>query len=53
MGAISPSPYLTEELTSEIMKKIIFPTIKGMKSENMPYEGVLYAGIMLTEHGPN
>ena len=52
MGAISPSPYMTEELTSKIMKRIIFPTIKGMKSENMPYEGVLYAGIMLTEHGP-
>ena len=52
MGAVSPSPYVTEELTNKIMKSIILPTIEGMKSEKMPYEGILYAGIMLTKDGP-
>ena len=35
MGAISPSPHMTEQLTNEVMKRIILPTIKGMKSENI------------------
>ena len=52
MGAISPSPSLNSKLTKEIMQKIIHPTIRGMKNENMEYEGVLYAGIMITNNGP-
>ncbi len=52
MGAISPSPHITKKLTNEIMKKIILPTIKGMRKENNIYEGILYAGIMLTNKGP-
>ena len=52
MGAISPAPALNVTLTNEIMENIIIPTIKGMKSENMEYQGILYAGIMLTNDGP-
>ena len=52
MGAISPAPNLNTKLTQEILNKIISPTIKGMKEENRPYEGILYAGIMLTRDGP-
>ena len=52
MGAISPAPALNATLTNEIMENIIIPTIKGMKSENMEYQGILYAGIMLTNDGP-
>ena len=52
MGAISPSPSLNSKLTREIMQTIISPTIKGMKNENMKYEGILYAGIMITKNGP-
>ena len=52
MGAISPAPALNATLTNEIMENIIIPTIKGMKFENMEYQGILYAGIMLTNDGP-
>jgi len=52
MGAISPSPLETDELQSVIMKQIIAPVCAGMKAENMPYRGVLYAGLMLTDDGP-
>ena len=52
MGAISPAPSLNKKLTNKIMEKIIYPTIQGMKAENMEYEGILYAGIMITKNGP-
>lgn len=52
MGAISPSPFIDQELFVEVMKTIIFPTITRMLEEGRRFEGVLYAGLMLTEDGP-
>ncbi len=52
MGAISPAPSLNKNLEKIIFNNIIMPTINGMKSNGNPYEGILYAGIMLTEDGP-
>ena len=52
MGAYSPAPVLTPALTEEVMARMIRPTVAGMAAENMPYRGVLYAGIMLTPDGP-
>ena len=52
MGAYSPAPVVTPELAERIMKEIMLPTVRGMKQEGMPYKGVLYAGIMVTENGP-
>ena len=52
MGAISPAPALNEELNKNIFDNIIMPTINGMKSDGIPYEGILYAGVMLTDQGP-
>ncbi len=52
MGAISPAPALNEELTKNIFNNIIMPTIDGMRSDGVPYEGILYAGVMLTDQGP-
>ena len=34
------------------MERIIEPTVATMKAEGMPYSGVLYAGLMLTDQGP-
>ena len=51
MGAYSPAPVVTPELEHRIMDEIIMPIIKGMASENMPYKGVLYVGIMVTGEG--
>src|SRR5260370_9330031 len=34
------------------MAKIIIPTVNGLKARGMPFRGVLYAGVMLTPHGP-
>ena len=52
MGAYSPAPVLTPELQARVMKQIIEPTVATMRAEGMPYSGVLYAGLMLTESGP-
>jgi phosphoribosylamine--glycine ligase len=52
MGAISPSPFITPELFSEVINTIVFPTINRMREEGRKYKGVLYVGLMLTEEGP-
>ena len=52
MGAYSPAPVLGPLLRGEVIERIIAPTIRTMAEEGMPYSGVLYAGLMLTEQGP-
>lgn len=52
MGAYSPAPVVTPELEKEIMEKIMRPTIDGLAGEGCPYKGVLYAGLMIGEKGP-
>lgn len=51
MGAYSPTPLVTPEIHTEIMEKIILPTVAGMKARGTPYTGILYAGVMLTPDG--
>src|SRR5712664_882052 len=52
MGAYSPTPFVTPEIHDAIMTKIMLPTVAGMKTRGMPFRGVLYAGVMLTDEGP-
>lgn len=52
MGAYSPAPVLTDALRERTMREIIEPTVRTMREEGMPYSGVLYAGLMLTNDGP-
>lgn len=52
MGAYSPARVLTGDLEAQVLSRIIAPTVKAMADEGMPYSGVLYAGLMLTDEGP-
>ncbi|HEC90907.1 MAG TPA: phosphoribosylamine--glycine ligase, partial [Alphaproteobacteria bacterium] len=52
MGAYTPAPVITAEMTKRIMTTIIQPTIDAMAREGCPYKGVLYAGLMITDDGP-
>ncbi|MCU0733831.1 MAG: phosphoribosylamine--glycine ligase [Hyphomonas sp.] len=52
MGAYSPAPVLTPELQARVMAEIIEPTVRTMRAEGNPYQGVLFAGLMLTAEGP-
>src|SRR5215208_1264774 len=52
MGAYSPTPMMTPELSQRVMDEIVTPTLRAMKAMGAPYKGVLYAGLMLTAQGP-
>jgi phosphoribosylamine--glycine ligase len=52
MGAYSPAPVVTDAIVTEVMRKIIEPTVAAMKAEGRPFKGVLFAGLMLTAEGP-
>lgn len=51
MGAYSPAPIFTEEMNRWVLEHILQPTVDGMKQEGRPYQGVLYAGLMVTKDG--
>src|SRR5690606_38045186 len=52
MGAYSPAPVMTPAMVGRTMKEIIEPTIRGMAADGHPFQGVLFAGLMITEKGP-
>ena len=52
MGAFSPAPCLTEALAEQVMQTIIQPALDQMTQNGMPFTGILFAGLMLTEQGP-
>ncbi|QIK96808.1 phosphoribosylamine--glycine ligase [Sphingomonas sp. HDW15A] len=52
MGAYSPAPVLSPELEGRAMREIIEPTVREMAAAGTPFNGVLYAGLMLTPEGP-
>jgi len=52
MGAYAPAPFMTAELMGRVEREILRPVIAAMATENRPYRGVLYAGLMLTHDGP-
>jgi phosphoribosylamine--glycine ligase len=53
MGAYSPAPIMTDALAEQVMDEIIKPTVAAMKAEGMPYQGVFFAGLMITDTGPS
>jgi len=52
MGAYSPAPVMTPEISARVMAEIIEPTVAAMKAEGCPFKGVLFAGLMIGKHGP-
>ncbi|MEQ1714883.1 MAG: phosphoribosylamine--glycine ligase [Hyphomicrobium sp.] len=52
MGAYSPAPVMTPEMTERTMREIILPTVAAMRARGTPFRGVLFAGLMITKDGP-
>ena len=52
MGAYSPAPVMTEEMRQKTMERIILPTMRAMEQDGRSFKGVLYAGLMITDRGP-
>jgi phosphoribosylamine--glycine ligase len=52
MGALSPAPILTPEHMATVETAIVRPTLEGLRAEGIPFRGLLYLGLMITESGP-
>jgi phosphoribosylamine--glycine ligase len=52
MGAYSPPPVFSPELQQETMQRIIRPALAELARRGTPFRGFLFAGLMLTDHGP-
>ncbi len=52
MGAYSPAPIMTDAVIEAAMTRIIRPTVAEMARRGTPYQGVLYAGLMIADGNP-
>lgn len=52
MGAYSPAPILDDAMQKRVLDEIVKPTLLGMCQTGAPFSGVLYAGLMIDDHGP-
>jgi len=52
MGAYSPAPVMTPDMTRRVQDEIIRPTVRAMAARGIRYQGVLYLGVMITRDGP-
>ncbi len=52
MGAYSPAPVMTPAMEQRVMDAIVLPTVAALAKAGAPYKGVLFAGLMITDKGP-
>jgi phosphoribosylamine---glycine ligase len=46
MGAVSPVPFVDKKMMRKVIERIIKPTIAGIASENIDYQGVVFIGLI-------
>jgi phosphoribosylamine---glycine ligase len=51
MGVYAPAPIMTPELMATVQRRVLEPAIACLKARNIPYCGILYAGLMITPQG--
>jgi phosphoribosylamine--glycine ligase len=52
MGAISPVPFADKEFLDKVESRVIIPTVNGLKSDNLPYKGFVFIGLIMVEKEP-
>jgi phosphoribosylamine--glycine ligase/phosphoribosylformylglycinamidine cyclo-ligase len=51
MGAYTPAPVASQSMIQEALSRVFQPTLAGLQAQGIHYVGVLYAGLILTNHG--
>jgi phosphoribosylamine---glycine ligase len=51
MGAYSPLPWLPDSFVDEVIETVALPTVRQLASEETPFIGLLYCGLILTAGG--
>ena len=52
MGAVSPVPFMNDELRERIKNKVVEPSVNGLKKEKIDYKGFLFIGLMIVDNQP-
>ena len=52
MGAYSPAPVLSPEVEARALERIVKPCVAEMAARGTPFQGVLYAGLMIRDGQP-
>lgn len=52
MGAVSPVPFADKEFMAKVHDRIAVPTIRGLRSEGIPFQGFLFMGLMNVDGDP-
>ena len=52
MGAISPVPFVDDDLMATVEERIVRPTVRGLAAEDLDYVGFVYFGLIHTADGP-
>jgi phosphoribosylamine---glycine ligase len=52
MGAYCPAPLVTPAMLSWVEEHMLVPTVHALKRSRRPFQGILYAGLMITHQGP-
>ncbi|QEC51343.1 phosphoribosylamine--glycine ligase [Anseongella ginsenosidimutans] len=52
MGSVSPVPFADKEFMEKVEKRIVIPTIEGLKKDGIPYKGFIFVGLMNMDGEP-
>jgi len=52
MGTISPSRVVDEDMMQRLKNEVLEPFVKGLAADGLPFQGMLFPGLMMTPNGP-